>query len=104
MREFVEVARVDDIPPGTAAVVEAGGTEIALVNVDGSFYALQNECTHAQGPLGEGELTSEHVLECPWHGSCFDVRTGEVTNPPATENLDTYEVRVEEGVVKVAVD
>lgn len=103
MAEFAEVARASDIAPGAIAIVKVGESEIALANVNGQFYAVQNECTHAQGPMGEGEWVDEYNLECPWHGSMFDIRTGETRNPPATEPLKTYEVKVEDGVVKVAI-
>lgn len=103
MADFVEVAKAEDVPPGTATVVEVGGVELALVNVNGTFYALQNECTHAGGPLGEGDMVEEFELECPLHGSVFDVRTGEPTVPPADEPVATYDVVVEDGVVKVSI-
>lgn len=104
MENFVEVARVEDIPPGTAAVADVKGVEIAVVNAGGEFYALSNECTHAGGSMGEGELIDERSLECPLHGSVFDVTTGEVIGPPAEVPLETYPTKVENGVVKVAVD
>jgi 3-phenylpropionate/trans-cinnamate dioxygenase ferredoxin component len=107
MAEFVEVARVDDLPAGRATVVQAGGVQLALVNVDGTFYAVDNECPHRGGFLGEGEINSdwhEWALECPLHASVFDVRTGEVLSPPASEPVRTYAARVEEGIVRVAVD
>jgi 3-phenylpropionate/trans-cinnamate dioxygenase ferredoxin component len=104
--ESVEVARVDDVPPGTARVVTVGNVELALVDVDGQFYAIDNECTHLGGYLGEGEINpdwSEWAIECPLHASVFDVRTGEVLNRPATEPVRTYAVEVEAGVVKVSI-
>ncbi len=106
MGEFVEVARVEDVPPGTARVVTAGNVELALVNVDGKFYAIDNECTHRGGYLGEGEINpdwNEWAIECPLHASVFDVRTGEVLDRPATEPVHIYAVEVDAGVVKVAV-
>ena len=105
--EFVEVARVDDVPPSTVTVVHAGAVELALVNVDGTFYAVGNECPHRGGFLGEGEINSDWhqwALECPLHASVFDVRTGEVLNPPAREAVRTYDVSVDQGIVRVAVD
>ena len=105
MAEFIEVARVDDVPPGTALVVTVGSTELALVNVEGTFYAVDNECTHVGGYLGEGEINTdwgEWALQCPLHASVFDVRTGEVLNPPATEAVHTYPVEVQAGVVRVS--
>jgi len=71
MSEFVNVATVEEIPPGTGRTVEVQGVWIALFNVDGSFYALDNTCPHAGGPLGEGCLDG-HIVECPWHGWRFN--------------------------------
>jgi len=107
MAEFIEVARVEDLPPGTATVVRVGDTELALVNVADTFYAVDNACTHGGGYLGEGEINTdwhEWAIECPLHGSVFDVRTGEVLNPPTTEPVRTYAVRVAEGAVQVSID
>jgi 3-phenylpropionate/trans-cinnamate dioxygenase ferredoxin subunit len=107
MPEFVDVAQVDNVPPGTATVVTVKGTELALVNVDGAFYAVDNECTHLGGYLGEGEINpdwGDWAIECPLHASVFDVRTGEVLSAPASEAVRTYPVRVEAGVVQVSVD
>ncbi|HEV8602169.1 MAG TPA: Rieske 2Fe-2S domain-containing protein [Gaiellaceae bacterium] len=98
---FVTVARVEDLPPGTIAAVEADGETIALANVEGSFYATQGACLHLKGPLGDGRLEGP-VLTCPWHGWQYDVRTGKNEFDRALE-LRTYEVRVEDGEVKVAV-
>jgi nitrite reductase/ring-hydroxylating ferredoxin subunit len=99
---FVTVARVEDVPPGTVAAVEAGGEPIALANVDGSFYATQGACLHLQGPLGEGRLEGK-VLSCPWHGWQYDVCTGKNEFDLAIE-LRTYEVRIEDGEVRVGID
>ncbi len=99
-RQFVTVARVDDVPPGTVRSVRAGDAELALARVGDEFYATQNRCIHLEGPLGEGWL-EEHVLTCPWHGWQYDVRSGENEFDRAIR-LDTYEVRVEDGEVKVA--
>lgn len=76
MSEFVTVATTDDIPPGTGKTVEVQGVWIALFNVNGSFFAIDNCCPHAGGPLGEGCL-SGMIVECPWHGWKFNVQTGE---------------------------
>lgn len=106
MAGFVEVARVEDVPPGTARMVEVEGVQVALVNVNGEFFAVDNECTHVGGYLGEGEINddwNDWAIECPLHGSVFDVRTGEVLNPPAVTSVGTYGVEVEGGVVKVAI-
>jgi nitrite reductase/ring-hydroxylating ferredoxin subunit len=76
---------------GTIKLVEVGGHQVALANVDGTVYAVDNECPHRGGWLGEGEMNpdrGEWAIECPLHGSVFDVRGGEVLNPPAS-GLDT---------------
>jgi nitrite reductase (NADH) small subunit len=95
------VARADDVPPGSAAVVQAGDRELALFHCEGSFYATQAECLHLKGPLGHGRLEG-CVVSCPWHGYQYDVRTGENEFDRALR-LETYEVVVEDGDVKVAV-
>jgi len=81
MSEFVTVATAEEIPPGTGRTVEVQGVWIALFNVDGSFYAVDNTCPHAGGPLGEGHLDG-HIVECPWHGWRFNVLTGERPENP----------------------
>ena len=97
---LVTVARVEDVPPGSVVKVTAGEEELALAHVDGEFYASQHHCIHLQGPLGEGSI-DDHVLTCPWHGWQYDVRTGENEFDRAIQ-LRTYEVRVEDGDVKIA--
>ena len=74
---MMKISSIGHIPPGTGKVVQAGGKTIALFNVDGTFYALDNACTHRGGPLGEGRLAGT-VVTCPWHGNQFDVTTGQV--------------------------
>ena len=98
--EFVPVARVEDVPPGTILPVRAGDEEIALAHCNGGFYAVQGHCVHLQGPLCEGRLEG-HVLSCPWHGWQYDVRTGENEFDRAIV-LETYPVEVEDGEVRVA--
>ena len=83
--------RIGDLAPGQSTQVSMDGTDVAVFNVDGAFYAIDNACTHADGPLSEGELKGKTVI-CPWHGSCFDVETGAVQCGPATEPVETYKV------------
>ena len=97
---FQRVAKVDEIAPGTLACVSVGEQEIALARVGDEFYATQGHCIHLQGPLCEGQLEG-HVLSCPWHGWQYDVRSGENEFDRAIQ-LETYEVRIEDGEVKVA--
>ena len=95
MPEFVKVAKTDEIPIGQAKMVEVNGNEIAVFNVAGSYHAIDNTCTHAGGPLSEGEIEGCQVT-CPWHGGVFDVTTGEVLGPPPGSAVNRYNVRVED--------
>ena len=99
MADFVTVARADELPPGTVTAVRAGEEEIALAHVNGRFCAVQGRCLHLQGPLGEGRLEGS-VLTCPWHGWQYDVCTGLNEFDHAIQ-LETYEVRVQDGDVQV---
>lgn len=92
--DFVKVADVNDIQPSQMKEVEVNGENICLVNVEGKYYAIGSICTHEGGPLADGTLQGYEV-ECPWHSSKFDVRTGEVTSPPASEPEPAYEVKVD---------
>jgi nitrite reductase/ring-hydroxylating ferredoxin subunit len=87
-----------EIAPGTCKLGAVGKMQVAIFNVDGQFYATQAECTHRGGPLCEGALWGE-IVTCPWHGSEFNARTGEVVGPPAEVPLKTYKVRVEDGKI-----
>jgi nitrite reductase/ring-hydroxylating ferredoxin subunit len=100
MVNFVTVARTEEIPPGTGRTVDVKGVWIALFNVNGSFFAVNNTCPHAGGPIGEGKLSGE-IVACPWHGWQFNVRTGERDgNPNFTVACCT--VRVQDGHVQIA--
>ena len=103
MSKFVKVAKVDDIPNGEALQADVDGTSLALVQVDGQVFCVQDICTHEHAHLSEG-FVEGFEIECPLHGSIFDVRTGEVKSLPATEDLKTYNVKVEDGDVLVEVD
>src|SRR5215213_1601370 len=92
--DFVKVADAKDISPSHMKEVEVNGQNICVANVEGKYYAIGSICTHEGGPLADGSLEGYEV-ECPWHNSKFDVRTGEVTSPPASEPEPAYEVKVE---------
>lgn len=100
MGEFIKVAETKDIASGTGILVELGGERIALFNENGTFYAIGDVCTHSGGPLSEGDVEGD-VVTCPWHGAQFDIKTGEVMSPPATEPVQTYRVKVEGGDVLI---
>jgi nitrite reductase (NADH) small subunit len=92
--------RVADVKPGQIKLVHLNGQRVAVYNISGKLYATQEECTHADGPLSEGDL-KKNVVVCPWHDSCFDVTTGQVLEGPATEPLKTFRVIVEGDVARV---
>ena len=102
MAEFVKAATTTEIEPGQARLVEVNGKQIALFNVGGQFFALDNACTHRDGPLAEGAVSGSEVT-CPWHGATFDVRTGEATGPPAQRPVTRYSVRVTGTAIEVEV-
>jgi nitrite reductase (NADH) small subunit len=89
---FLRTAKKDEIPAGTIREFQVNGKTIALANVDGTFYAVNNTCLHRGGPLGQGEL-EDKVVTCPWHGWQYDVTTGKVTMNPSV-GVDTYAVEV----------
>ena len=91
---FVKVANTRDIPPSHMKEVQVNGQTVCVANVDGKYYAINNVCTHEGGPLADGILDGFEV-ECPWHQSHFDMRTGEVKSPPAAEPEPTYEVKID---------
>lgn len=104
MSAWVTIARAEDIPPGHAARVEVDGQPIAIFNVDDEFFAVDDTCTHAEASLSEGELDIERcTIECPLHGSCFDLRDGEALTLPAVEPVQTYDVAVHDGMLQLAV-
>lgn len=99
-----QVGSLDEIEPGTARVVDAGGQSIALCRLaSGELYAIENRCTHDDGPLGEGELDGDRI-ECPRHGALFDVTTGRAVTLPAIGKVRCFAVEVADGQVQIDVD
>jgi nitrite reductase/ring-hydroxylating ferredoxin subunit len=102
MARLIKVAKADSLTPGKAAAAEVEGKRIAVFNVDGAFYALDDECPHAGGPLSEGRV-KECKVTCPWHEAEFDLKTGAVLAAPAFEGVKSYKVVVDGNDVKVEV-
>jgi len=100
MAEFVKVATVAEIPAGRCKGVELDGKPIAVINVDGAYYATDDTCTHRGALLSEGDLEGKEII-CPLHGAVFDATNGEVLEPPATDPLTCYAVRVSGGEIFV---
>jgi nitrite reductase/ring-hydroxylating ferredoxin subunit len=102
MPEFVSVAQVAEVPPGSLVQVRVDDKPVALYNVDGEFFATHDICSHALAYLSDGTLTG-HTVECPRHGARFDVRTGRQLCFPAVAPVKSFAVKVEDGQVWVAV-
>ena len=101
---LVTVAALEEFPPGSVKIVRAGQLALGVYNVDGDLYAIEDRCSHDDGPLCEGDWDpEERVVTCPRHGSNFDLRTGEALTLPAFQPVDTFPVRVEDGIIKVDV-
>jgi 3-phenylpropionate/trans-cinnamate dioxygenase ferredoxin component len=103
MAEWVDVARVADFPSGTVRTVRLEGTPIAVFNLNGRYYAIEDVCSHEAETLSDGELAGEEII-CPRHGAHFSVLTGEALSPPADEPVATFPVQVEGGLVRVKDD
>ena len=99
---FTTAAKTTDVPAGQVRVFTVDGVDIALCNVDGSFYAIDDVCTHDGGPLDQGELQGQ-LVECPRHGAKFDVTDGRAVVLPAVRPVKTYAVQVDGDDVKVDV-
>lgn len=98
--DFVKVAETEDVQVSQMMAVEVNDERICLANVNGKYYAIGNVCTHMGGPLAEGKL-EDYIVQCPWHGSRFDIRSGEVVRPPAMKPEPIYEVKVESNDVLI---
>jgi 3-phenylpropionate/trans-cinnamate dioxygenase ferredoxin subunit len=100
MEAWVDVAPEAELQPGTWRVVDVDGIDVAVFNLDGAYFAIEDVCTHDGGILTGGAVEGD-VIVCPRHGARFSIRTGEVLAPPAYEDIATYPVRIEDGVVQV---
>ena len=100
----IDVCPVEELPPGTMKLVRAGLLEVGVYNCGGEYFAIEDRCSHDDGPLAEGDFDpDEGVAICPRHGSKFDVRTGRALTLPAYLPVETFPVRVEGGMVRVDV-
>lgn len=100
MADWTDVSSVDELVPGAHRVVEVEGTVIAVFNLDGRYYAIEDVCTHDGGTLTGGAVEGGEIV-CPRHGARFSIRTGEVLAPPAYEPISTFPTRIEAGRVQV---
>jgi len=102
---LIDVCPLSELPPGAARIVEWEDLEIGVFNCNGEILAIEDRCSHDDGDLMEGDVDEEAcTVECPRHGSVFDLRTGKPLNLPAYIPIDTFGVTIEDGVIKVEVD
>jgi 3-phenylpropionate/trans-cinnamate dioxygenase ferredoxin subunit len=105
MPELIDICPVDDLPPGAMRMVAWEDLEIGVFNCAGELLAIEDRCSHDNGNLVEGDLDeSDCTIECPRHGSRFDLRTGKPVTLPAYVPVDTFAVSVEDGLIKIEVD
>ena len=105
MPEIIEVCPVQDLQPGEVRLVEWEDLEIGVFNCAGTVYAIEDRCSHDNGPLVEGELDQDScTVECPRHGSLFDLKTGKPKTLPAYLPVDTFAVIIEDETIKLEVE
>lgn len=109
MSDWIDVAATEEIPPGQGKLVETDDAEIAVFNVDGNYYAIEDTCTHDEAPMLNCGLEADEILDgdqviCPRHGARFCLKTGEALTPPAYEPVATFPVRIESGRIQVRDD
>ena len=104
MAKFVKVGNKSEFQDLEAGkLVDAGGQTIAIFDLGGNYYAIENTCPHRGGPLAEGEMDGEEVI-CPWHGARFNIKTGAVLGPPAPQGVKSFPVRVTGDDVEVEIE
>ena len=100
----LDVGPVEELPPGSVKIVVAGSIAVGVYNLDGEFYAIEDRCSHDDGPLAEGDFdVEEGYAVCPRHGAHIDIRTGRPLTLPAVESVETFPVSVADGIVRVKV-
>jgi len=103
MATWIDVVKLAEFPQGSRQLIDLDGQAIIIFNLAGQIYALEDRCSHDNSPLYEGEIEGDEII-CPWHGARFCIRSGEVTEPPAYEDIETFETRINEGMVQVKLE
>ncbi|MCK5308272.1 MAG: non-heme iron oxygenase ferredoxin subunit [Zetaproteobacteria bacterium] len=103
MAEWIDVARIDELTPGNRKIIMTDVAEIAVFNLDGEFFAIEDVCTHDGGELASGVCDGDQII-CPRHGARFCIRSGKVLTPPAYEDIETFPVRIDQGVVQIDIE
>lgn len=101
--EWMNVCPVENLPPGAHVIVDLDGIPVAVFNLNGEFFAIEDACTHDGAELANGRLDGDEII-CPRHGARFCIRTGKVLSPPAYEDLTCFPVRMENGMIQVRDD
>ena len=105
MPTIIDVCPLSELAPGQMRLVEHDTVEIGVFNCDGEFYAIEDRCSHDDGPLAEGTLDAQAcTVECPRHGSIFDLKTGRPKTLPAYQPVDTFPVIIEDDMIKLEVN
>jgi 3-phenylpropionate/trans-cinnamate dioxygenase ferredoxin component len=105
MPEIIDICTVSELPPGERKLVEWEDLEIGVFNCGGEYFAIEDRCSHDDGPLAHGELDDERcTVECPRHGSLFDLRTGKPKTLPAYAPVDTFPVHVDDDTIRLEVE
>ena len=105
MSEWIDVCPEGELPPGAMRTVEVGDVELMVVNCNGELFAMEDRCSHDDGPLAEGLVDPANcTVECPRHGALFDLRSGRPLTLPAYEPVEAYPVAVQDGTVRVDVE
>ena len=105
MSPVIDVCPLSDLPPGATRIVEWEDLEIGLFNCKGQILAIEDRCSHDNGPLAEGEFDEDNcTVECPRHGSLFDLKTGKPMTLPAYVPVDTFPVIIEDETIKLEVE
>ncbi len=105
MSPMIDICRVEELAPGEHRLIEWDELEIGVFNCGGRLFAIEDRCSHDDGELVYGEVDEEDcTIECPRHGSRFDLRTGQPVNLPAYVPIDTFPVKVDDGVIRVEVE
>lgn len=100
MSDWVDVAKLEELPPGERRIIDVDGVQVAVFNLDGEYFAIEDVCTHDYAPLDDAKLEGDEII-CPRHGARFCIKTGAVTAPPAYEPVPTFPVRIHEGTIQV---
>ncbi|MGI8595110.1 MAG: non-heme iron oxygenase ferredoxin subunit [Solirubrobacteraceae bacterium] len=104
-RTIIDICPLSELPPGSSRIVDHDGGEIGIFNCGGELFAIEDRCSHDDGPLAEGPFDADAcTVECPRHGSLFDLRSGAPKTLPAYVPVETFPVVVEDDIVKLEVD